>query len=136
MDRLTPKHRSWLMSRIGSKDTKPELAVRRLVFSMGYRYRLHYKCLPGSPDLVFLGPKKVIFVNGCFWHGHFGCRDGHLPKSRVEFWRAKIDRNRERDQENIASLEANGWQVLTIWECELKEIETLANRLNEFIQNK
>ncbi|MNZ90184.1 Very short patch repair protein [compost metagenome] len=136
MDRLTPEHRSWLMSRVGSKDTKPELVVRRLVFAMGYRYRLHSKHLPGSPDLVFPGRKKVIFVNGCFWHGHLGCRYGRLPKSRVEFWQAKIDRNRERDRENIASLEADGWRVLTVWQCELKDIETLANRLNEFIQSE
>lgn len=136
MDRLTPEHRSWLMSRVGSKDTKPELVVRRLVFAMGYRYRLHSKHLPGSPDLVFPGRKKVIFVNGCFWHGHPGCRYGRLPKSRVEFWQAKIDRNRERDRENIASLEADGWRVLTVWQCELKDIETLANRLNEFIQSE
>ncbi|MFI8611183.1 very short patch repair endonuclease [Pseudomonas sp. NPDC077649] len=136
MDRLTPERRSWLMSRVGSKNTGPELVVRRLAFAMGYRYRLHPKHLPGSPDLVFPRRKKVIFVNGCFWHGHSGCQYGRLPKSRVEFWQTKIDRNRERDRENIASLEADGWQVLTVWQCELKDIEKLANRLNEFIQSE
>ncbi|WP_069863188.1 very short patch repair endonuclease [Pseudomonas citronellolis] len=136
MDRLTSEHRSWLMSRVGSKDTKPELVVRRLVFAMGYRYRLHLKHLPGSPDLVFPGRKKVIFVNGCFWHGHYGCRYGRLPKSRVEFWQAKIDRNRERDRQSTASLEADGWRVLTVWQCELKNIEMLATRLNDFIQSE
>lgn len=133
MDRLTPARRSWLMSRAGSKDTKPELVVRRLVFAMGYRYRLHAKRLPGSPDLVFPGRKKVIFVNGCFWHGHPGCRYGRLPKSRVEFWSLKIDRNRERDRENIASLEADGWRVLTVWQCELREPERLCEKLREFL---
>ncbi|GFM59776.1 very short patch repair endonuclease [Pseudomonas cichorii] len=136
MDKLAPEHRSWLMSRVSSKDTKPELVVRRLVFAMGYRYRLHYKQLPGSPDLVFTKRKKAIFVNGCFWHGHAGCRYGRLPKSRVEFWQAKIGRNRERDRENIASLEARGFEVLTVWQCELKEIEILAKKLNEFIQSQ
>lgn len=136
MDRLTPERRSWLMSRVSSKDTKPELLVRRLVFSLGYRYRLHTKGLPGTPDLVFPGRKKVIFVNGCFWHGHIGCRYSGLPKSRTEFWRAKIDRNRERDRGNITTLQAHGWQVLTVWQCELKEIETLTSRLNEFIQSE
>jgi DNA mismatch endonuclease (patch repair protein) len=136
MDRLTPARRSWLMSQIGSKNTKPELVVRRLVFSMGYRYRLHYKRLPGSPDLVFPGRKKVIFVNGCFWHGHFGCKFGRLPKSRLMFWQAKIARNRERDDENITMLQADGWQVLTVWQCELKEIELLTSRINEFIQSE
>lgn len=136
MDRLTAERRSWLMSRVKSKHTNPELVVRRLVFGMGYRYRLHSKKLPGHPDLVFPGRKKAIFVNGCFWHGHPGCRYGRLPKSRVEYWQAKIERNQERDRENIALLEAGGWQVLTVWQCELKNIETLANRLNEFIESE
>lgn len=133
MDRLTPERRSWLMSRVGSKNTKPEIAVRRLVFAMGYRYRLHGKQLPGSPDLVFPGRKKVIFVNGCFWHGHLGCQYSRLPKSRVEFWQAKIVRNRARDKENIASLEADGWRALTVWQCELKNPVYLGKKLKEFL---
>lgn len=136
MDRLTPEQRSRLMSRIGSKNTKPEITVRRLVFSLGYRYRLHSKHLPGSPDLVFPGRKRVIFVNGCFWHGHSGCRFSRLPKSRVEFWQTKIEHNRERDRENIAALEADGWRVLTIWQCELKNIEQLMIRLKVFLQSQ
>ncbi len=124
------------MSRIGSKNTKPELVVRRLVFSMGYRYRLHGKNLPGTPDLVFPGRRKAVFVNGCFWHGHAGCRYGRLPKSRIAFWEAKIDRNRQRDSSNIAELQAAGWRVLTVWECELNEIEILMRRLNEFLQSE
>ncbi len=136
MDRLTPEQRSRLMSRIRSKNTKPEITVRRLVFSLGYRYRLHSKHLPGSPDLVFPGRKKVIFVNGCFWHGHSGCRFSCLPKSRIEFWQTKIDRNRERDRENIASLEAADWRVLTVWQCELKDINELSRRLEIFLKTK
>lgn len=136
MDRLTTERRSWLMSRVKGKNTKPELVVRRLVFGMGYRYRLHAKNLPGRPDLIFPGRKKAIFVNGCFWHGHADCRYGRLPKSRVEYWQAKIEQNQTRDLKNTALLEADGWQVLTVWQCELKNIEILANRLNEFIKSE
>lgn len=136
MDKLSSERRSWVMSRVKSKHTKPELVVRRLVFGMGYRYRLHDKKLQGHPDLVFPGRKKVIFVNGCFWHGHLGCRLGKLPKTRVEFWEEKIQRNRARDIQNIAALEASGWRVLTVWQCELKNSEMLASRLNEFIEGK
>jgi len=123
------------MSRVKSKNTTPEMAVRRLVFGMGYRYRLHDKRLPGKPDLVFSGRRKIVFVNGCFWHGHESCRYGRLPKTRVGFWRDKIERNRARDREEIASLEASGWNVLTVWQCELKNIEMLAHRLYEFIEH-
>lgn len=135
MDKLTPEHRSWLMSRVKSADTTPEMAVRHLVFGMGYRYRLHDKRLPGKPDLVFPGRRKILFVNGCFWHGHEGCRYARLPKTHVDFWRAKIEHNRTRDRENVALLEADGWKVLTVWQCELKSIEKLADRLYEFIEH-
>jgi DNA mismatch endonuclease (patch repair protein) len=121
------------MSRVRSKDTKPELAVRRLVFGMGCRYRLHDKRLPGRPDLVFRGRRKIVFVNGCFWHGHEGCRYARTPKSREDFWRAKVERNRERDGQNIASLEADGWKVLTVWQCELKDLHVLEGKLHEFL---
>lgn len=134
MDKLSPEHRGWLMSRVKPKDTTPELAVRRLVFGMGYRYRLHDKRLPGRPDLVFAGRRKIVFVNGCFWHGHKGCRYAHLPKTRVDFWRTKITNNRARDRRNIAQLEASGWTVLTVWQCELKIIEALANKLYDFLE--
>ncbi|WDH48262.1 very short patch repair endonuclease [Pseudomonas chlororaphis] len=134
MDRLSIERRSWLMSRVKGKNTAPELVVRRIVFGMGYRYRLHSKNLPGRPDLVFWGRKKLIFVNGCFWHGHDGCRYGRLPKTRIEYWQRKIERNKMRDAENIASLEADGWQVLTVWQCELVCIERLTNILHEFIK--
>lgn len=135
MDKLTPEHRGLLMSRVKSKNTAPEMAVRHLVFGMGYRYRLHDKRLPGRPDLVFPGRRKVVFVNGCFWHGHEGCRYARLPKTRVDFWREKIEKNRVRDRTNVALLEANGWKVLAVWQCELKIIEALANKLYEFIEH-
>ncbi|MDD5333173.1 MAG: very short patch repair endonuclease [Rhodoferax sp.] len=134
MDRLSPEHRGWLMSHVKSKDTTPELTVRRLIFGMGYRYRLHDKRLPGKPDLVFAGRRKIVFVNGCFWHGHTGCRYAHLPKTRVNFWRTKIENNRTRDRRNVALLEASGWTVLTVWQCELKTIEALANKLYDFLE--
>jgi len=123
------------MSRVKSKNTTPELAVRRLLFGMGYRYRLHDKRLPGKPDLVFRSRRKIVFVNGCFWHGHVGCRYAHLPKSRVGFWQSKIERNRARDEENIALLETDGWKVLIVWQCELKNVEKLGARLHDFMED-
>jgi DNA mismatch endonuclease (patch repair protein) len=135
VDKLSPEHRGWLMSRVKSKNTTPELAVRRLVFGMGYRYRLHDKRLPGRPDLVFPGRHKIVFVNGCFWHGHKGCRYARLPKTRVDFWREKIGKNRARDRANIALLERDGWMVLTVWQCELKTIDALATELYEFLEH-
>jgi len=134
MDKLSPERRGWLMSRVRSKDTTPELAVRRLVFGMGYRYRLYDNRLPGRPDLVFAGRRKVVFVNGCFWHGHRGCRYARLPRTNTDFWREKIRKNRARDRRNAALLEASGWKVLTVWQCELKDIETLADSLHEFLE--
>lgn len=136
MDRLTVERRSWLMSQVKSKNTTTELAVRKLVFSLGYRYRLHEKRLPGKPDLVFGGRKKIIFVNGCFWHGHMGCSKGRLPKGRVDFWSEKIRRNRERDENNLSALIALGWEVLTIWQCELRNIDDLTKKLDEFLKKK
>jgi DNA mismatch endonuclease (patch repair protein) len=122
------------MSRVRSKDTSPELAVRRMVFRMGYRFRLHGKQLPGKPDLVFAARRKVIFVNGCFWHGHEGCRYARLPKTRIGFWRAKRKMNRARDRTNIALLEKSGWKVLTVWQCELKDPKALTSKLYDFIE--
>lgn len=134
MDKLSSERRGWIMSRIKSKDTTPELAVRRMVFGMGYRYRLHDKRLPGQPDLVFASRRKIVFVNGCFWHGHKGCRYAHLPKTRVDFWRTKIENNRARDRRNIALLEKSGWAVLTVWQCELKTNEVLEGKLYDFLE--
>ncbi|MCC2972666.1 very short patch repair endonuclease [Massilia sp. IC2-476] len=134
MDKLTPARRSWLMGRVKSKNTSVEMAVRRLVFSMGFRYRLHVKALPGTPDLVFAGRKKVVFVNGCFWHGHEGCKYARLPKDKTDFWEAKVARNRERDAKNNSLLESAGWKVHTVWQCELKNLEKLTEELNEFLR--
>jgi DNA mismatch endonuclease (patch repair protein) len=135
MDKLTPERRSENMRRIKSKDMKPELVVRRLVHGLGYRYRLHRKDLPGKPDLVFGSKRKVIFVHGCFWHGHElkGCLDGRRPKSNTSYWVPKLARNKSRDAERIAALEANGWTVLTIWECETKDLGAVERRLKLFL---
>ncbi|OAE00889.1 very short patch repair endonuclease [Arthrobacter sp. OY3WO11] len=137
-DKLTPERRSWNMSRIRGKNTKPELLVRRLLHAKGYRYRLHGKAgairLPGNPDLVFAGRRKVIFVNGCFWHFH-DCRVGlHAPKANAEFWAAKRSRTRDRDANQRSLLEDAGWQVLTVWECELKDSSTLETELVRFLE--
>ncbi|MEE9097381.1 very short patch repair endonuclease [Pseudarthrobacter phenanthrenivorans] len=137
-DRLTPEQRSWNMSRIRGKNTKPELLVRRLLHAKGYRYRLHGRSggakLPGNPDLVFAGRRKVIFVNGCFWHFH-DCRVGlHAPKANADFWAAKRTRTRERDAAQRRELQDAGWEVLTIWECELKNHSALETQLVHFLE--
>jgi DNA mismatch endonuclease, patch repair protein len=119
------------MARILAKDTQPELCVRRLVYALGYRYRLHVRTLPGTPDLVFRSRKKVIFVHGCFWHRHPGC--GRLPKSRKRFWVNKLESNRRRDLANIRRLQRSGWQVLVIWECELTS-RKLVDRVISFLE--
>ena len=119
-DWLTKEQRRRVMQAIRGKNTGPELAVRRIVHRLGYRYRLHKKGLPGRPDLVFARRKKVIFVHGCFWHAH-DCRYGRAPESRQDYWLPKLKRNRERDIENKADLESLGWEVLTVWECQIKE---------------
>ncbi|MFN3715961.1 MAG: very short patch repair endonuclease [Thiobacillus sp.] len=124
------------MSRVRSKNTTPELAVRRLVFGMGFRYRLHDGRLPGKPDLVFPSRRKVLFVSGCFGHGHKGCRYARVPKTRADFWREKIQKNKARDRANIILLQRNGWKVLTVWQCELKSIEALTKKLYEFLENE
>ncbi|MDA8257792.1 MAG: very short patch repair endonuclease [Betaproteobacteria bacterium] len=132
MDRLTPERRSWLMSRIRGKDTTPELAVRSLAHRLGYRFRLHGQGLPGKPDLVFAGRRKVVFVHGCFWHGH-RCKRDKMPKSRVEYWVAKIAANRARDARNVKALRASGWRCAIVWECEAKDAVRLGKRLIRFL---
>ena len=132
VDNRTPDSRSRLMSRIGSKHTKPELIVRRLLHGMGYRYRIHRMDLPGRPDIVFSKRRKAIFIHGCFWHGH-GCRIGREPKSNLEFWQPKLKRNRERDQQKQSELEQIGWQVATFWQCELKDLQSLEDDLVKFL---
>nr|WP_280518875.1 very short patch repair endonuclease [Shinella curvata] len=130
-----PTHRSWIMSRIRSTDTAPEMVIRKLVHSMSYRYRLHAKDLPGKPDLVFRGRRKVIFVNGCFWHSHDDerCRLSKLPKSRIDYWQPKLARTKERDRKNEELLMARGWDILVLWECQIKRGSGLAKLLSEFL---
>ena len=118
-DHLTPAQRHRCMSHIRSKATKPEMAVRRWLWTHGYRYRLNVKSVPGKPDIVMRKYRTAIFVNGCFWHGHEGCGKFVMPKSNTAFWQSKIDRNRERDRQNYDILLQNGWQVIVIWECRL-----------------
>lgn len=133
MDKLTPKRRSENMSRIRSEDTSPEIMVRRLAYSMGYRYRLHVAKLPGKPDLVFTRLKSIIEVRGCFWHQHGDCIDSHIPKTRLEYWEPKLTTNKRRDAENLAKLKALGWRVLTVWECQLTNRPKLVYRLRQFL---
>lgn len=134
VDTRTPEQRSKIMGRIGSKDTKPEMLVRKLVFGLGYRYRLHDKKLPGRPDLVFKSKKKAIFVHGCFWHQHRGCKRGKPPKSNLYFWKAKLEKNKLRDQNSLRQLEKLGWKTLVIWECETKNVNTIVNILEAFLR--
>ena len=125
--------RSALMSRVKAKDTKPELRVRRSAHGLGYRYRLHRRDLPGSPDLVFPGRRKVLFVHGCFWHRHQGCRKTTMPKTRAKFWQRKFDDNVRRDERVIAALRDLGWDVLVVWECETSDGNLLRRTLIEFL---
>ncbi len=133
LDTISPARRSEIMSRVRSQDTVPELAVRRLVYALGYRYRLHARELPGHPDLVFRPRKKVIFVHGCFWHRHPKCALARLPKSRLDFWLPKLEANRERDHRNERALRKQGWGVLKIWECEIRDSKRLEKRLRGFL---
>lgn len=133
MDSLSKAQRSALMGRVRSKDTQPELAVRRLVHGMGYRYRLHDAKLPGKPDLVFRNRAKVIFVHGCFWHRHKGCPSTRTPKSNRKFWQNKFKDNISRDTKARKQLRRLGWAALIIWECEIGEVTRLAKRLREFL---
>ena len=135
-DHITQQHRSWNMSRIKGWITKPEIIVRSMLHRMGYRFRLHRKDLPGKPDIVLPKHNTVIFVHGCFWHRHPGCRYATTPKSNTEFWQKKFDRNVARDKQNQATLKATGWRVLVVWECELRDLDTLAERLNANLQSQ
>lgn len=121
------------MSAVSGGDTKPELIVRRLVHGMGFRYRLHVASLPGKPDMVLARHRKAIFIHGCFWHGHEGCKRAGRPASNIEFWNVKLDKNIERDQRNLTELERLGWKILTVWECETKNIAKLTEILSNFL---
>lgn len=129
----TDPARSAVMRAVRSRDTKPEMTVRRAAHALGLRFRLHRKDLPGSPDLVFPSRKTAVFVHGCFWHGHDCARGARLPKTNADYWRAKIARNVARDARARGELEALGWRALTIWECELKDAQALAERLVGFL---
>jgi len=138
MDTISPERRSENMRRIRGKDTEPELVVRRALFKLGYRYRLHIKNLPGKPDLVFPKLRKVIFVHGCFWHkhSHIHCKIARLPKSNSEYWADKLRRNVERDAARRAELRRQGWKVFVIWECEAAHIERQIVRLRRFLDTQ
>lgn len=137
MDRLTKERRSWNMGRIHSKDTNPEMVVRSFLHMQGFRFRLHAKSLPGHPDIVLPKYKTVVEVRGCFWHRHPGCRQATTPSTNVEFWREKFNRNVERDRKTEKQLKELGWNLIVIWECELKEdgfLKTLPDRIKKHKQ--
>lgn len=133
MDIWDKKKRSEVMSKIRSKNTKPEMVLRKALFAKGFRYRINYKKLSGKPDIVLPKYKTAIFVHGCFWHGHENCKISHIPKSNTEFWEHKISTNRERDKNNIMQILSLGWKVLTVWECEISQ-KTLPNILDKIIE--
>lgn len=135
MDRLTSARRSALMAAVRSKHTKPELLVRRVVSKLGYPYRLHYKQLPGRPDLAVPRLQKAIFVHGCFWHGHGRCKLGALPKSKLAYWRPKIAGNRARDRRNIRAMRQRGWKTLVVWQCQTRNAERLEAQVRAFLAN-
>lgn len=141
-DKITPEHRSANMRAIRSKNMKPEMLVRTIVYGMGFRYRLHKKELPGKPDLSFPSKRKVIFVHGCFWHQHesrsgdaaaFKCKIARVPKSNIDYWKPKLERNKSRDKKHIRELKASGWKVLLVWECETKNSVVLEKKLRSFL---
>jgi DNA mismatch endonuclease, patch repair protein len=134
MDTITPTERSALMSRIRSKNTKPELVVRSMLHHLGYRFRLHRKDLPGRPDIVLPRHRKIILVQGCFWHGHF-CSLASKPKSNEGYWRQKIKGNKARDMRNIELLHGQGWTVLELWECEIRWASSLSAKLERFMRS-
>ena len=133
MDTISRAERSSIMSRVRHKNTSPEMKTRRILRRLGFHYRLHRADLPGKPDIVFAGRRKVIFVHGCFWHRHEGCALARMPKSRVDFWQPKLEANRRRDERVIVELNALGWRVMIVWECELRDEEFLAERLRGFL---
>lgn len=133
-DPLTPERRSENMRQIRAKNTAPEIVVRRIVHSMGFRYRLHVSKLPGKPDLVFARLGKIVEVRGCFWHQHGTCIDSHIPKTRLSYWRPKLERNQQRDLKNMRALRSLGFRVLVIWECEITRETHLKLRLKRFLE--
>ena len=135
-DSITPEHRSWNMSRIKGKDTKIEVMVRKFLFAHGFRFRKNDKRYPGKPDVVLPKYHTAIFVNGCFWHQHSGCKNATIPKTRTEFWQEKLSKNVANDMKHVQALEADGWHVITLWECELeKHFEDSMNKVIEELHN-
>lgn len=135
MDKISPELRSENMRRIRSKNTIPEIRVRKLIYGMGYRYRLHWDKLPCKPDIIFPGRKKVIFVHGCFWHQHtdINCNFVHKPKSRLNYWLPKLEKNKERDIKNQNEIEKHGWKYLVVWECQISDTDEFKNKLKKFL---
>lgn len=133
MDRISPAKRRNNMQRIRSKNTGTEMTVRRMIFSMGFRYRLHDSSLPGTPDIVFRKRCKVIFVHGCFWHQHEGCKEASLPSSNTDYWLPKLKKNVERDKARQKELQAIGWHFLVIWECQLNHPDIITKRIKTFL---
>ena len=135
VDTLTPAERSEVMRRVRSKNTAPELAVRKITYSLGYRYRLHLKNLPGKPDLAFPGKKKAIFVHGCFWHQHGAtrCKKTRVPKSNTDYWIEKLQGNVKRDRRNRRRLKKLGWETMIVWECEVVKTLALKRRIDKFL---
>jgi DNA mismatch endonuclease (patch repair protein) len=136
VDTLTKEHRSWNMSRIKSRDTNPEKTVRSLLHNLGFRFRIHRKDLPGKPDIVLPRYKTVIFVHGCFWHRHKGCKYAYTPKSRIDFWQKKFAENQQRDKRAKQKLQKLGWRVVTVWECETKHMQILTRRIKRLLPDK
>lgn len=134
MDVFSKDKRSKIMSRVAGRDTKPELIVRSLLHRMGYRFRIHRTDLPGRPDITLPRHKKTIFVHGCFWHGHIGCPRAKRPSTNEVFWNRKLDKNMERDTENMAKLEALGWSVLVVWQCEAKNSLKLRQKIENYMK--
>jgi DNA mismatch endonuclease (patch repair protein) len=134
MDSISPEKRSWTMAKVKGRDTRPEKTVRSLLHGMGYRFRLQRTDLPGKPDIVLPKLRTAVFVHGCFWHRHPGCKRATTPASNTDFWNPKFARTVARDARNLALLEAGGWRVLTIWECELKDLAALRSRVRDFLE--
>ena len=132
MDKVPPEKRSLIMAQVRGSDTRPEKIVRSVLHRMGYRFRLHRKDLPGSPDIVLPKFHTAIFVNGCFWHRHPGCKRASPPVANAAYWQKKFERNVERDKQSQTALECRGWRVLVIWECELKDLMALQERISRF----
>lgn len=135
IDHVSKEKRSEIMRQVQGKDTAPELIVRKLVYSLGYRYRLYDKKLPGKPDLVFSGRKKVIFVHGCFWHAH-NCKKGKPPKSNLDYWLPKLKENRRRDIRNQKLITSSGWKFLVVWQCQIHNITSLKERVIAFLEDE